>query len=55
MKRFAILLFGLMCAAPVAAEVTGTEVTYHAGDTTLKGFLASVLWCRCFSKKDWPL
>jgi dienelactone hydrolase len=41
MKRFAILLFGLMCAAPVAAEVTGTEVTYHAGDTTLKGYLAT--------------
>ena len=40
MKRLGVLLLGLMCAAPAAAEVTGKEVTYHAGDTTLKGYLA---------------
>jgi dienelactone hydrolase len=41
MKRLGALLIGLLCAAPAAAEVTGSEVTYHAGNTTLKGYLAT--------------
>ena len=41
MKHLGILLMGLIYVAPVAAEVTGTEINYQSGDTTMKGYLAT--------------
>lgn len=36
-----MLVMCLLLSAPVFAEVVGTEVTYKAGNTTLKGYLAT--------------
>jgi dienelactone hydrolase len=42
MKQLAAIFILFICSAlPAWAEVHGTEVSYRAGDTTLKGYLAT--------------
>ena len=41
MKQLGILVLSLLLATSVFAEVTGKEVTYQAGDTTLNGYLVT--------------
>jgi len=40
MKTLCILLLNMLLAVPTFAAVTATEVTYSAGATTMKGYLA---------------
>ena len=41
MMRLGLIVLGLLLTSPIFAEVVGTEVSYQAGDTTLKGYLTS--------------
>jgi dienelactone hydrolase len=40
MKTFCILLLNLLLAAPALGALIGTEISYSAGATTMKGYLA---------------
>lgn len=40
MKRLMVMILVFMSTTPAFAEVVGKDVTYSAGDTTLKGYLA---------------